>query len=211
VRWDRLFEDLEDQLASEWEAERAALDSEAERLRLSRLPLDDRLRALADGTAAGASSFELADGSVLTADVSVVGADWVGLDALDGGRSVALVPVRAIVAIAMSSATAVATARADAAHAGAARRGLAERMAIGFVLRDLARRRVAVAVHLVSGRTLTGTIDRALHDHLDLALHDSRAPRRASEVTGVRLVPYHALAWVRLEGPDPLRRPAQSG
>ena len=34
VRWDRFFEDLEDQLDSEWEAERAALDTEAERLRL---------------------------------------------------------------------------------------------------------------------------------------------------------------------------------
>ena len=32
MRWDRFFEDLEDQLDSEWEAERAALDTESERL-----------------------------------------------------------------------------------------------------------------------------------------------------------------------------------
>nr|MDQ2699570.1 hypothetical protein [Actinomycetota bacterium] len=47
MRWDRFFEDLEDQLSSEWEAERAALDTEAERLRLSRVTLRDRLVALA--------------------------------------------------------------------------------------------------------------------------------------------------------------------
>ena len=46
VRWDRFFEDLEDQLDSEWEAERAALDTEAERLRLSRVALRERLVAL---------------------------------------------------------------------------------------------------------------------------------------------------------------------
>jgi hypothetical protein len=210
VRWDRLFEDLEDQLASEWEAERAALDSEAERLRLSRLPLGDRLRALAGDDEGGASSFELADGTVLTAGVGVVGADWVGLDDLDGGAWAALVPAGAVVAIAMPATTAIATARASAAACGAARRGLAERMTIGFVLRDLARRRSPVALHLVSGRTLTGTIDRALHDHLDIALHDSRAPRRASEVMGLRVVPYASLAWVRLEDLGAIGRTAQS-
>ena len=50
MRWDRFFEDLEDQLDSEWEAERAALDTEAERLRLSRVALRERLVALARGS-----------------------------------------------------------------------------------------------------------------------------------------------------------------
>lgn len=48
MEWDRLFEDLEDQIASGWEAERAALDAEAERLRIARLDLRTRLGALAD-------------------------------------------------------------------------------------------------------------------------------------------------------------------
>jgi hypothetical protein len=51
VRWDRFFDDLEDQLASEWEAERAALDTEAERLRLSRVALTERLTLLVGGEA----------------------------------------------------------------------------------------------------------------------------------------------------------------
>jgi hypothetical protein len=77
VHWDRFFDDLEDQLASEWEAERAALDTEAERLRLSRVTLRDRLTLLAErdqGTAT--PTFELADGTILRAEVSGVGADW---------------------------------------------------------------------------------------------------------------------------------------
>ena len=46
VHWDRLFEDLEGQLASEWESERAALDAESERLRISRLEQRSRLRVV---------------------------------------------------------------------------------------------------------------------------------------------------------------------
>ncbi len=49
MRWERFFDDLEDQLASEWEAERAALDSEAERLRLAHVALRERIAALAGG------------------------------------------------------------------------------------------------------------------------------------------------------------------
>ena len=87
VRWERFFDDLEDQLASEWEAERAALDTEAERLRLSRVALRERLAMLVERERDSAPpSFEVADGTVLSAEVTGVGADWV---ALDGGRHAA--------------------------------------------------------------------------------------------------------------------------
>jgi len=74
------------------------------------------------------------------------------------------------------------------------------------VLRDLARRRIPVTVQLRTGRALTGTIDRAGADHLDLALHESGTPRRAAAVRGLRLVPFDAVAWVRLDAGDPLTR-----
>ncbi|HET8927649.1 MAG TPA: hypothetical protein VFN24_07440, partial [Microbacterium sp.] len=54
-------------------------------------------------------------------------------------------------------------------------------------------------VRLLGGRTLSGTIDRAGADHLDLALHPAGTPRRASEVSGHRVVPFGAIACVRLE------------
>ena len=193
MRWDRFFDDLEGQLASEWEAERAALDTEAERLRLSRVALRDRLAVLLHGEGRlPPPAFEVADGTVLSAEVTGVGADWV---ALDGGRSGALVvPFASIASIGMPHADVLRSARPVSA-----RSTLAERMTLGFVMRDLVRRRIAVTVHLLNGRTVAGTIDRAGADHLDIALHDPGTPRRASEVTGHRLVPFTALAWVRLD------------
>jgi hypothetical protein len=193
VRWDSFFDDLEGQLASEWEAERAALDTEAERLRLSRVALRERLATLIDRERdAAPPSFEVADGTVLAAAVTGVGADWV---ALEGGRSGALVvPFGSICAIGMPHADVLRSARP-----AAARSALADRMTFGFVVRDLVRRRVAVSLHLTQGRVFAGTIDRAGADHLDIALHEPGAPRRAASVTGHRIVPFAGVAWIRLD------------
>jgi hypothetical protein len=163
VRWDRFFEDMEDQLDSEWEAERAALDTEAERLRLSRVALRDRLVALTRD--ARDHVVHLADGDTATGRIARVGADWFALvagGAPAGGATI--VPLWAVVGIG---------APADAILAS---------------VRDAESGR----------RTLTGTVDRAGADHLDLALHDPGAPRRAENVTGYRIVPFAAVAAVRL-------------
>lgn len=194
MRWDRFFDDLEDQLASEWEAERAALDTEAERLRLSRVALRDRLGLLVgrDRTST-APSFELSDGTVLSAEVSGVGADWVALEP-EHRRGAVLAPLTSIVCIGMPHAELLRSARPVPA-----RSALSDRLTLGFVLRDLVRRRAAVAIHLASGRQLTGTIDRAGADHLDLAIHESGTPRRAGAVTGHRLVPFAAVSWIRAD------------
>lgn len=195
MRWDRFFDDLEDQLASEWEAERAALDSEAERLRVSRLTLRDRLTSLIDrGSGASAASFELRDGTVVSADVTGVGADWVALQPREQRAGAVLAPLSGIVCVGMPHPDLLYSARAVSA-----RPSLSDRMTLGFALRDLVRRRVAVTVHLSGGRAVAGTIDRAGADHLDLALHDPGAPRRAAEVTGHRMIPFEAIAWLRLE------------
>jgi hypothetical protein len=196
VRWDRFFDDLEDQLASEWEAERAALDTEAERLRLSRVQLSERLTLLAarEGVAPTVASFDLADGATLRASVTGVGADWVALAVADGPGGAVVVPFASIGTIGMPHADLLRTARP-----APPRSPLADRLTFGFVLRDLVRRRAGVAVHLVSGRVLTGTIDRAGADHLDLAVHDRGAPRRADAVSGYRLVPLAAIAWIRAD------------
>jgi hypothetical protein len=46
---------------------------------------------------------------------------------------------------------------------------------------------------------LAGTIDRAGADHLDLAVHEPGTARRASEVTGHRIVLFDAVAWIRID------------
>jgi len=194
VRWDRFFDDLEDQLASEWEAERAALDTEAERLRLSRVTLAERLSLLASRDAPVTASFELSDGTALRAAVTGVGADWAALTPEEGRGGAVLAPFTAIHAIGMPHPDLLRSARP-----GPARTSLAERLTFGFVLRDLVRRRAGVSIHLSSGRILTGTIDRAGADHLDLALHEPGMPRRADAVMGYRIVPLPAVAWVRAD------------
>jgi hypothetical protein len=194
VRWDRFFDDLEDQLASEWEAERAALDTEAERLRLSRVALRERLTQLADGTAT--LSFEFAGGAVVRAGVSGVGADWVALAPPEGRARAIVAPLASIESIGMPHAELLRSARPSA---GPPRSSLAERVTFGFVLRDLSRRRVGVAIHLTSARALTGTIDRAGVDHLDLAMHEPGEHRRADAVTGHRVVPFASVAWIAVD------------
>ena len=194
MRWDRFFDDLEDQLASEWEAEKAALDSETERLRLSRVPLRDRLTVLAEEGQAAVASFELRDGTVLRARVSGVGADWAALEPAEGRPGALIVPLSAVVSIGMPHPELLRSARAVPPSP------LRERMTLGFALRDLMRRRVGVTLHLAGGRSVAGTVDRAGADHLDLAVHEPGAPRRAEEVTGYRLVPFDAILCVRLNG-----------
>jgi len=194
VRWDRFFEDLEDQLDSEWEAERAALDTEAERLRLSRIPLRDRLVALA-GDAGRQVAVDVRDGTAVVGRVTRVGLDWFALGMDAAGTSVVwIVPLSAVVTMTLAAEDVLGTVRD--ARAGSA---LSQRMSLGFVLRDLVRRRVAVTVMLSSGRALSGTLDRAGADHLDIALHEVGAPRRAADVRGFRIVPYSAVAAVRLD------------
>lgn len=198
VRWDRFFDDLEDQLAAEWEAERAALESEAERLRLARVDLRARLVALA-GDAEASVTLELAGGDAVAARLAAVGADWFAAPESAGGRRLWLVPIAALRGLQAAHGDLLRSARpperADR---------LAERVTFALALRDLARRRVGVAVGVVpgadgAGRVLTGTIDRVGADHLDLALHDQGAPRRAAEVRGYRLLPLSAVAWVRID------------
>lgn len=193
MRWDRFFEDLEDQLSSEWEAERAALDTEAERLRLSRVTLRERLVALA-GT--GDQTLDVGDDAVLRGRIAVVGADWVALQAEASSTGALIVPLAAIRLVGATHADLLRSARPPAPAVPAA---LSDRMTLGFVLRDAARRRVPVELRLVGGRTLSGTIDRAGADHLDLALHPAGTARRASEVSGHRMIPFAALACVRLD------------
>ena len=196
MEWDRFFDDLEDQLAAQYEAERVALDSEAERLRLSRMPLRDRLSRLIDRVhEQGSPGFALADGSTLNGTVTGLGADWVALEAAEHRGGGVVVPITAITALTLGQQDLLHSARPPDSTGSA----LSGRITFGFVLRDLVRRRVAVSVHLRSGTALTGTIDRAGVDHIDLALHDAGQPRRSSNVSGYRIIPLDAIAWVRLD------------
>lgn len=199
MHWDRLFEDLESQLSSEWEAERAMLDAESERLRISRLDLRARLRALCGSSAV--VTLDLTGSRRTRVTLRVLGRDWVAADDADADvtarvRSALIVPLHAIDGIAADHGMVLASLDDDAERVPPLR----ERMSLGFVFRDLARRRVPVRLATSGGDDLHGTIDRAGADHLDLAMHDAGEARRASAVRGFRIVPFAALTWVRTAG-----------
>jgi hypothetical protein len=199
VQWDRLFEDLEGQLASEWESERAALSAESERLRIARLELRDRLRVLCSTSAP--ATLILASARRMKVRLRALGADWVAAVSTEVGRSAqtratSVIPLRAIRGIQLDHGMLLASLDCgDSVEAG-----LRDRMTLGFLLRDLARRRVSVSVVTVDGIEIHGTIDRAGADHVDLALHDPGVARLASAVHGFEVIPFEAVASIQTFG-----------
>lgn len=193
MQWDHLFEDLEGQLASEIEAERAALDAESERLRISKTELRERLRMLCAANAT--AGIALRDGTRMTARLRALGADWIAvepLDVLGDGAAPAVVPLDSVVTLTLSHDLLL-----DSLAPVVPTPSLRERMTLGFVLRDLARRRAPVRLTVSDGSDLHGTIDRAAADHLDIALHDPGEVRRADAVLGFRVVPLRAIVLLR--------------
>lgn len=199
MHWDRLFEDLEGQLASEWESERAALDAESERLRVSRLDLRDRLRVLSASGAAAA--VDVAGSGCIRARLQTLGADWAAMvlaesEGASRTRATRIVPLHAIHGVTVDHGQLLASLEGGDSDGVSLR----ERMTLGFVLRDLARRRAPVRILRLGESELHGTIDRAGADHLDLAVHDAGAPRTVGAVHGFRIIPFHALAGVQIAG-----------
>lgn len=190
MHWDRLFEDLEGQLAAEWEAERAALNAESERLRISKLTLRARLRALHQSDAP--ITVRLVDGERQSGRLRAVGADWTAVQTADVPSSL-IIPVHAVAGIETHHGAIL-----DSLEDGAiGSDGLRERMRLGFLLRDLARRRLPLRIAVLGGETLHGTIDRAGADHLDFAVHDAGEARHAAAVRSFRILPFTAVLWVR--------------
>jgi len=192
VRWQNLFDDLESQLDAELGAEEVDLLAEEERLRVGRLTLRDRLRALPRD--AGPVGLTLRGGFRVRVALAAIGRDWLAGEAEAGLRTSVVIPLAAITGVEPTGAQLGMTLRADPAPEAPA--SLSARLGLAFVLRDLCRRRVAVEV-LVGGEALHGTLDRVGRDHLDLAEHATGEPRRTTAVARIRLLAFGAIDLVR--------------
>lgn len=192
MRWDKLFDDLESQLEHELGAEEVGLAAEDERLRLARLSVRDRLAALQ--RSAVDLSLVLIDGSAVTVRADSFGRDWCS-GALQPRSVPCLLPLAAIGAIRMPVAAASGSLDVPAQQPGGER--LSARLGLGFVLRDLCRRRQALTVRTLNG-ALHGTIDRVGRDHLDLAVHEPGSARRDSAVRELRIIPLARLVLIEL-------------
>ena len=205
MRWDNLFDDLESQLEHELSAEDVDLKAEEERLRLGRLSLRDRLVSV---HAAGAQELrvQLRDGSMLRLHPLAFGKDWMSADVVEEGRrrSQVVLPLAAIGSVILDHDQVESSLIVPPSEHP---RGLAARLGLTFVLRDLCRRRSALELIVTAGSSqaasvqatsVHGTIDRVGRDHCDVAVHEVGSPRRDSAVLQYRIVPLNQILLVRL-------------
>jgi len=182
VRWEALFDDLEAQLEAAEAAEQAGEVADRVRIESGRVRTLDRLAAArGHALAVGVHGAGPQRGTLVDA-----GVDWLLLD--EGAGRELLVPVAAVLGI-----TGLGTGTGVPGSEGAVGR----RLDLRWALRGLARERVGVAVTVLDGTVVTGTVDRVGADDLELAEHGAGEPRRAAAVRGVRLIPIPALALVR--------------
>ena len=199
MRWNNLFDDLESQLEHELNAEEVDLQAEEERLRLGRLALRDRLVSIHTSQTSADEveiRLRLSNGTPLRVRPLAFGKDWMSATVLEESRHPAqvVVPLSAISSLILDRAQIEASLQTPHAEQP---RGLAARLSLAFVLRDLCRRRRSLEFLLADG-TVHGTIDRVGRDHCDVAVHDSGAARREADVVLYRVVPFSQLLLVRI-------------
>lgn len=178
MRWERLFDDLEAQLASDDSHDR---ESEiADRTRRERALIDVHARLLAN---VGARLAWWVGSEALTAQVVDVGPDWVLVEPAPARPLLLrLGAVRSLSGLSRGAQTPSVVAR---------------RFTLALALGAISRDRAPVEIRDLEGRMLVGTIDVVGADHLEIAEHPDDEPRRAANVTAMTLVPYASLAWVR--------------
>jgi len=194
MRWESLFEDLESQWHAQQAADEAGRALEQQRYLEAQTSLRDRLAALADAQRRAELECSLVDGSAVTLRLEAVGADWLVADRIGPGLGRQMVlPIAAIASL-------TSDAWFDEAHPAPSPDpsrppGLQSRMGLAFVLRDLARRRVPVAL-ATRGGLLAGLIDQVGQDHCAVALRSAGGEQPARAVRGDAVVPFAALLWV---------------
>lgn len=173
MRWERLFEDLEAQLA---EAELDGMRAEvADRTRreVAKVRLRDRIRA-----AQGREVVVRVSGvGAVHGTVSSAGPDWLLLAEPAGTE--ALIPLASVVQVSGLS-----------TRANPPESRVSDRLGLGYVLRGIARDRSEVVATLVDGSALSGTVDRVGADHVDLA-------ERSAEGVATWVAPFTGLGAVR--------------
>ena len=182
MRWDELFADLEGQLDAAAAAELAGEVADRTRRESAVLRLVDRARA-----ARGARVQVRALGAgTVDGVLRDVGPQWLLL-AETSGRE-ALVPFTAVLAV-----TGLAAPTAPPGSGGT----VFERLGLGAALRGIARDRAPVTAWLTDASTVSGTLERVGADFVEMSAHAAGEVRRPGEVSGVRAIPFGALAVLR--------------
>ena len=193
--FDTLFQDLENQLERELDAELINRLEDEERDRRAKLTLRERLRALHQTNPATVMTAIAKDGRTLTFQVKNVGKDWAAIEVHEpadiGGPLIlglhALTSVNIpLESVKSSLGTPVGEVSDHDLKALSSNARLAEKVNLAFVLRDVSRRRKQVMLHTVLGQ-YQGTIDQVGADHLDLTTSSGRHLIALREVLFVQM------------------------
>lgn len=182
MRWEDLFADLEGQLAAAEGGELAAEIADRTRHEAAQLSLLDRLAPAAGHDV----RLSVIGAGQVSGRLDQVGVEWLLVTEAAGRQ--ALVPVAAVLSAAGLGALSRAPGQEGRVFA---------RLGLGSALRAIARDRVQVVIGLLDGSAVTGTVDRVGSDFVEVAEHGPGEPRRRSEVSGMRAVPFTAIAVVR--------------
>ncbi len=185
MRWRRLFDDLEAQFDAAEAAELAAEVSDRTRREMSLLRTVDRLA----GSRGRALTFTVQGAGAVKGTLLAAAPEWLLLEEPPARE----VLVRAGAVLAVSG-------LGPRSGVPGAEGEVGRRLGLASALRGLSRDRTPVTVDLVDGARLSGTIDRVGQDYLELAEHHAGEPRRPAAVSGVRLLPFAALALLRAAG-----------
>jgi hypothetical protein len=182
VRWEQLFADLEGQLDAAEQHELVAEVADRTRREAALIRLVDRLLA-ADRVEL---RLRVQGAGVLRGVVDSIGADWLLLATGSGPPTL----------VRLAAVTSVVGLGPGAVGAGAGR--LIGRLGLGSALRAVARDRARVTASLVDGTTLTGVLERVGADYVELAEQQEARTARARATEVVHVVPFAALAAIRL-------------
>ena len=180
--FDTLFQDLENQLERELDAELINRLDDEERERRAKLTLRERLVSLQRFQPAIELAGTSKDGRKLGFSIKNVGKDWVALDVHEPAElcGPVIAPIHVLNNIEIpagivkeSLGTPVGEISDHDLRTLSSTPRLAEKVNLAFVLRDLSRRRKRVTIHTSLG-SASGTIDHVGVDHLDLTAGSHR-------------------------------------
>ena len=193
--FETLFQDLENQLERELDAELINRLEDEERERRAKLTLRERLIALQRADKGLLITAQSQDSRTVKFSVKNVGKDWVALEVVEphslAGSVIA--PVHALVSIDIprelikeSLGTAIGEVSDHDLRALSGKQGLAQKVNFAFVLRDLSRRRKQVSIHSMT-EVLHGTIDQVGADHIDVTVGGNRRMLQLRRVMFVQI------------------------
>ena len=194
--FETLFQDLENQLEYELDAEMINRLEDEERERRAKLSIRDRLIALKRSGSNLELSGTTRNQRTLTFTIKNVGKDWVALEVLEPQeiQGSVISPLHGFVsleiphmAVKESLGTAIGEVSDHDLQAISGKSSLAEKVNLAFVLRDISRRRKNVRLHTLTDM-VHGTIDHVGSDHFDVTSGDVRRMIPLREVLFVQMV-----------------------